>query len=160
MLCRVPGGKSFLGCGTITTLPSSCLSFIWLPLWLTRTNPSFSSLLRTSLLFMSFLYATCATKSRKNAYVAHRTLLVTGYEKRRRWTAFFVSNNISRLGGYTLVPRTLFKWKIFIQYTVLIRINSSAASAPSSSIFSLENCADAIGCLSLPLLGHYGIIKA
>lgn len=83
MLCRVPGGKSFLGCGTITTLPSSCLSFIWLPLWLTRTNPSFSSLLRTSLLFMSFLYATCATKSRENAYVAHRILLVTGYEKRR-----------------------------------------------------------------------------
>ena len=83
MLCRVPGGKSFLGCGTMTILPSSCLSFIWLPLWLTRTNPSFSSLLRTSLLFMSFLYATCATRSRKNTHIAHKILLVTGYEKRR-----------------------------------------------------------------------------
>lgn len=92
MLCRVPGGKSFLGCGTMTILPSSCLSFIWLPLWLTRTNPSFSSLLRTSLLFISFLYATCATKSRENAYVAHRTLLVTGYEKRRLMGRLFSSN--------------------------------------------------------------------
>lgn len=103
MLCRVPGGKSFLGCGTMTILPSSCLSFIWLPLWLTRTNPSFSSLLRTSLLFMSFLYATCATKSIKNTHVAHRTLLVTGYEKRRPRRAAFCSI-ISRQNLQELFP--------------------------------------------------------
>lgn len=103
MLCRVPGGKSFLGCGTMTILPSSCLSFIWLPLWLTLTNPSFSSLLRTSLLFMSFLYATCATRSRKNTHVAHRTLLVTGYEKRRPRRAAFLSI-ISRQNLQELFP--------------------------------------------------------
>ena len=50
------GGKSCFGWGTITMRPSGCRNFMWLPFWLTFSNPSWASLLRTSLLcMMTFL---------------------------------------------------------------------------------------------------------
>ena len=46
-----------MGCGTMVIRPSGCRILIWLPFWLTFTNPACDNFCKTSLLFMTVFFA-------------------------------------------------------------------------------------------------------